>query len=355
MPSLVNILSSAEQALAQLLAEVAAIERVDVRRVGAHAARSAIDLLVHLTAFGQRHRLAAAVIPSGQPRHVRAALLSLQDHVRRQPDPMTPILIAPYLSSQAQDLCRRYDVAYLDLEGNARLAFGTFFLSRQSAAKPPVERRALRSLFKPKSAQVLKIMLRKPSLAWRVAPLAQAAGVSLGLVSNVRTALLDREWAGLSGDGMYLNAPDTLLDAWRRAYEPPMGSRHAYYTALHGRAFDVALRGQPSARSGHIALASFSAAQWLAPFGRTGTQYFYADAAGAEFLRTSLKLSTAGKGENVMVTVLDDPGLFRDTVQPAPGVVCTSPVQTYLDLAASGERGQEAADHLRQEWLQWQD
>lgn len=90
-------------------------------------------------------------------------------------------------------------------------------------------------------------------------------------------------------------------------------------------------------------------------FGRTGTHYFYADAEGLEILRTSLKLSCASKGENVVVIVLDDPGLFRDTVQPVSGVVCTSPVQTYLDLAASGERGQEAADHLRQERLQWQE
>ncbi|PTN52788.1 hypothetical protein DAI43_01230, partial [Achromobacter xylosoxidans] len=59
------------------------------------------------------------------------------------------------------------------------------------------------------------------------------------------------------------------------------------------------------------------------------------------------------KGENLVVTVLDDPGLFLDTVQPAPGVVCTSPIQTYLDLSVAGERGQEAADHLRRERLQW--
>ncbi|PTN50146.1 hypothetical protein DAI43_18800, partial [Achromobacter xylosoxidans] len=42
------------------------------------------------------------------------------------------------------------------------------------------------------------------------------------------------------------------------------------------------------------------------------------------------------KGENLVVTVLDDPGLFLDTVQPAPGVVCTSPIQTYLDLSVAG-------------------
>ena len=43
----------------------------------------------------------------------------------------------------------------------------------------------------------------------------------------------------------------------------------------------------------------------------------------------------------------------RDAIEPAPGSVCTGPVQTYLDLAAAGERGREAADHLRQEKLAW--
>ncbi len=99
--------------------------------------------------------------------------------------------------------------------------------------------------------------------------------------------------------------------------------------------------------------ASFSAAHWLAPYGRTGTQYFYADEEGLERLQSALKLSPVGKGENVVVNVLQDDGLFRDAVEPAPGAVCTSPVQTYLDLADAGERGQEAAEHLRREKLLW--
>jgi hypothetical protein len=41
-------------------------------------------------------------------------------------------------------------------------------------------------------------------------------------------------------------------------------------------------------------------------------------------------------------------------VEAGPGVICTSAVQTYLDLTNAGERGKEAADHLRQEKLQWQ-
>jgi len=64
-------------------------------------------------------------------------------------------------------------------------------------------------------------------------------------------------------------------------------------------------------------------------------------------------LAPSVKGENVVVTVPKDLGLLRDTVEPAPGAVCTRAVQTYLDLWVSGERGQEAAQHLRQEKLSW--
>jgi hypothetical protein len=70
-------------------------------------------------------------------------------------------------------------------------------------------------------------------------------------------------------------------------------------------------------------------------------------------MKAALQLSSVAKGGNVEVILLEDPGLFRDAVEPAPGIVCTSPVQTYLDLAAAAERGREAADHLRQEKLQW--
>ena len=64
-------------------------------------------------------------------------------------------------------------------------------------------------------------------------------------------------------------------------------------------------------------------------------------------------LSSPIKGENVIVVRLYDDDLFRDAAEPAAGIICTRAVQTYLDLAAAGERGREAADHLRRERLQW--
>jgi hypothetical protein len=352
--SMKDIEGKATQTLRLLLEQVPAIRFLDIRQEVREPAQKA-DIVARFNVSGRPHVIVCEVKSTGQPRHVRMALLQLRNYMAHHAQDATPVFIAPYLSSDAQALCREQGIGFLDLEGNARLVFDGVFIERQVASKPVADRRELRSLFKPKSAQVLRVMLRNPRQAWRVTDLAQAAAASLGHVSNVRVGLLDREWAQVSEEGLFLSAPDALLDEWRDVYEPPVAKRLAFYTTLHGNAFEEAARR--ALRSGgegiQAAFASFSAAHWLAPYGRTGTQYFYADETGLERLQSALKLSASSKGENVVVSLLKDSGLLRDTEEPAPGAICTSPVQTYLDLANAGERGREAADHLRQQRLTW--
>jgi Transcriptional regulator, AbiEi antitoxin, Type IV TA system len=341
-------------ALGALIEQVPAI-RVENIEIDARSPDREIDIQVRINVFDRPHMLVCEVKSNGQPRHVRAGLLQLRSYVAHFGDDAIPVFIAPYLSPEAQALCKENKVSFLDLVGNARLVFDSVFIERRVPNRPSAERRELRSLFKPKSAQVLCVMLRDPERAWRVTELAEVAGVSLGHVSNVRSGLLDREWAQVSERGLFLSEPDALLNAWRDEYEPPAGKRIGFYTTLHGSAFEEAARQVLDVRSekGKAAFASYSAAHWLAPYGRTGTQYFYADNAGLERLKERLKLSPSPKGENVVVSVPKDGGLFRDTDEPAPGAVCTSAIQTYLDLWAAGERGQEAAEHLRQMRLSW--
>lgn len=313
------------------------------------------DWIVRLLVDGQAHQLVCEVKSNGQPRHARSALLQLRNHIAHRAPLATPVFIAPYLSPAVRQLCVENGVSFLDLEGNARIAFGGVFIERQVTNKPVAAQRELKSLFRPKSAQVLRAMLREPGRAWRVTELSEIAGVSLGHVSNVRTGLIDREWARASDEGLVLAAPDALLDAWRDSYSAPPGERLRFYTPLHGSAFEDAARGALRADDapGRAAFASFSAAQWLSPYGRTGTSYFFADDEGLRKLRAALELTPVAKGENVVVTVPKDPGLLADTVEPAPGAVCTSPLQTYLDLSMAGERGAEAAAHLRQAQFTW--
>lgn len=344
----------AADAVKDLLAQVPVIE-IEAIEIEAHRQDRSIDFVARVRSGGRHHVLICEVKASGQPRHVHAALLQLRDYIARAHEDAIPVVIAPYLSPESQALCREYGACFLDLAGNARIVFDGVFIERQVDSKPAAERRELRSLFRPKAARLLRALLREPGRSWRVTELAAAADVSIGHVSNVRSALIERSWAQATASGLQLAKPGSLLDAWRNSYDGTPGQRLGFYTTLHGGAFDKAARDVLADRSPHgrAILGSFSAARWLAPYGRTGMEILYADAAGVENLKQALELSSAAKGENVTVIVPADDGVFLDSVEPAAGIVCTSPVQTYLDLAAAGERGREAADHLREARLTW--
>ena len=354
-PKTLNALEMrAEVALLELLAKIPTIEIEDIERERP-SSQWEPDIIAHVRTGGRPHLLIVECKSSGQPRHARTALLELRNYVVHGAPGVSAIFMAPYISPAVRQLCEQFSVGYLDLEGNARIAFDSVFIERTVGEKPVVEQRELKSLFKPKSAQVLRTILREPGRAWRVAELATISRVSLGHVSNVRAGLLDREWAHITEEGLLLTAPDELLNAWRDDYTAPAGERMRFYTPLHGRAFEEAALSalDDQGIQGHAAFASFSAAHWLAPYGRTGTHYFFSDSIGLGRLQSALKLSPATKGENVHITIVKDDGLLADTVELEQGAVCTSPIQTYLDLSIAGERGEEAAEYLRRERLSW--
>jgi hypothetical protein len=235
------------------------------------------------------------------------------------------------------------------------MAFDSIYLEIAGPHTPLTPRREHRSLFKGRSAKVLRVLLSSQDRSWKLADLAQESCVSIGHVSNVQSSLLDREWAERNGAGLSLTAPRALLDAWSSAYERPLSGERRFYTTLHGSMLEEALRNlflsvkEPT----HLAMASFSAAQWISPFGRTAAQYFYSDEDSMDLLKDSLRLSSPSKGENIVVWIPKDRDVYFGSTQQARGIWCTSTLQTYLDLMQGGERGREAADHLRRTTLSW--
>lgn len=339
-------------ALEELLASVPGLEIDHLERDGRTTKDSRPDLVAELKYAGKPLILIAEVKANGQPKAVRDAAHQVRRQASEIDGDVVPMIIVPFLSEQAQQVCRDEKVAYLDLMGNCRLVFDTVFVERRVEGRPEPERRALRSLFKPKSARILRAMLQEPERRWRVVELAHAAQVSIGLVSTVGAALRERDWADQSDEGLYLSDPDHLLDAWAQDYEQPRGEEVRLYTHLHGKQLTDKLLGLCK-EEGRIALASYSAAEWLAPYARHSTNYFYADERGLGALHTALALSAPPRGANIVIIVPDDDGVLCDAEPIANGLVVTSPVQTYLDLMHAGERGEEAAQHLRKEHLRW--
>jgi hypothetical protein len=309
------------------------------------------DFVVPVQIGGERWQLACMTKSQLQPRQVRTLVLEIKERLSVLRDPTVyPILMAPYISPESAEICRQAGIGHMDFAGNCRLVFGHVFIERSGAANPKAEKRGLRSLFSPKAARVLRCLLRQPGVIWRVKDLERDAGVSLGQVSNVRNALLENEWAEARSDGLILRRAGALLDAWRDSYKKRTGQRRSYYTLLHGEALAQQVKAALNAagQGEHALLASFSAAQWLAPFARYPSQVFYADETGESILREWLQLESVSKGENVIIERPIDEGILSDRIEPAPGVWSTGLVQTYLDLHSAGERGAEAAEHLRQ-------
>ena len=312
---------------------------------------------------GINYALIIEIKANGSPRFARSAVYQLESYMahafQSNRDDVTPHLIpmvvSSYLSPESRSICTDHNVAYLDLVGNAHLAFDHVYIDRSVADRPRSETRALRSMFTPKAAAILRILLRDPDRAWRVTALAREANASLGHVSNVRKALLEREWIEKQDDGVVLIQPEALLKSWRENYRQPSGQRISEYTYLHGEQLGERLSGKlnPHPPRPRAIYSSNSAAQWLVPFVRGGTHNFYADKPGARMLKETLKLTHVAKGANVILRIPNDESLFEEAIQPAPYIFCTSPIVTYLDLWNGNDRDREAANHMATKCFPW--
>ena len=247
------------------------VESVEYERKVGHA--YGVDGLIGLSYPGGTYALVVEVKSNGAPRFVRSGVYQLESCVARLRHSreanggrrLIPMLVSPYLSPESRAICTDHDVAYLDLAGNVRLAFDTVYIERAVADKPRSETRALRSIFTPKAAAILRVLMRDPDRAWRVADLAAQANASYGHVSNVRKALLEREWLEDRDGGAALIQPDALLQTWRETYRRPAGHSITEYTHLHGRQLDERLRGKlnPYPERPRAIYSLHSAAQWL--------------------------------------------------------------------------------------------
>ena len=323
------------------------IEIVDITREPMWPATRA-DAVFTVEQYGQTWQLLVNCKTGTYPTQVAKAIMQLRDAPNREPNTY-PVLVLPWLSETVMKLCSQAGVGCVGLEGNYRLNFGGLYALSRGASKPKTALKTLQSLFQGKSARVLRLMLRQPERHWRMQALAEEAQVSLGQIHKVSQALLTKGWLEKRSDGIRIAQADELISAWRD--QPQQRSQRSFYTIKHGAALQKAL--QPNDGT-HWLHAGFSAADWLAPWVRQNTFYAVADERGIEQLTEALQLEETSKGFNVII-VSDDGNVLNDRFEAAEGIWTTSPLETYLTLYQSHDRGREAADQLWQKYQgHWQ-
>jgi hypothetical protein len=121
----------AAAALMAALAEVSTVKVKDIRHESTKTGRES-NLTVHVDVFGRRHILACEIHSDGQPQSLIPALEELCTRAEQHNGDAMPIVIAPYLSPEAQALCKESRMSFVDLEGNARLTLGEIFIVKRT-------------------------------------------------------------------------------------------------------------------------------------------------------------------------------------------------------------------------------
>lgn len=121
--------SQAMAALQTLLAQVSTIKLEEMRHLALAHSRG---LLALVRVLGHSYTLACEVQADARPQRLPAALQELMEGVAGLGAEATPMVIAPRMSTQAQEFCKRNNTCFLDLDGNARLALGEVFIGKRT-------------------------------------------------------------------------------------------------------------------------------------------------------------------------------------------------------------------------------
>jgi hypothetical protein len=277
----------------------------------------------------------------------------LQDGSR---ETVVPVLAAPHISPRMAELCEEHGWSWFDLAGNCRLVVpGALYVERTGLTAVHARPKPKANLGTAASGRVLLALLapQKAGAKWTQTTLQKYCepGVSIGLVNKVITHLREEAWLEQLDDGKFrVKDAVGLLEVWRKAYRFDRHQKVGYFTLLKPPELQKRLERLNDA-DGEVAYAAFSAADFQAPSVRQNKTWLYvSDAALDEFVAVT-EAKRVASGENLVVLIPDDAGVFYMGGHSDGRLGCTNPVQTWLDLRHVGGRGDEAAEAVLNQCL----
>lgn len=283
---------------------------------------------------------------NGQPRYARQAVNQLLIIQKDMKEDNYGIFIAPFISSEAAQICKLNNMGYADFAGNCYISFSNVFIQKEGNPNPYTKEQDLKSLYNPKSERLLRVLLNSGPKEWKVADIARAADISFGLVSKVKKYLTDREWIVSETIGFKLVKPFELLDAWTEHYHYRKNDVKEYYSILSVSEVEEKLMAYSTISGDRTGLTGFSGGARIAPAVRYQRVMAYAE--NIEEFVDSLGLKQVNSGANVLILGPYDEGVFYGSRYVGSDLI-VSPIQIYLDLMSISGRGEEAAEAIMEQ------
>lgn len=301
------------------------------------------DIVISALVSGKPAKFVFELKTQAEPRFVRMAAAQIKSYLQNIENTYG-ILIAPYLSENSRQLCKEAGIGCVDLAGNAFLSFRNIFIDKSGIPNPFSVARVSKSIFFPKSSRILRVLLSDPSRRWNVEKISQESGISIGLASRVKKALLAEEWIREENRIFYLVKPDEALDQWSENYSYEKNRLFFFYSGLTQEQIDAGIKKECNRRNYRYGLALFSGARKIAPFVRFLRFFSYIDG-NIEDIADALKLKKVESGANVALLQPYDDGVFYG-LQDINCIKVVSDIQLYLDLKSYKGRGEEAAQAI---------
>ena len=337
-----DLLKMARKSIMSVLTDIPFVE-LKVTKTNIRIDDKEIDFLFKTLISHKTANFIVEVKSLGEPRLVRMAISQLKEYPKRFKDSYG-ILVAPYLSAASRQICEEAGIGCIDLAGNAFLSFKNVFIDRSGRPNPFAITRLSKSVFSPKSSRILRVLLLDPSKKWYVEDLSREAGISIGVTSRVKHALLSEEWIKEENKRFYLVKPEEVLNQWANNYSYEKNPGFSFYSGLSEDQLETAIKKECKKRKYRYGLALFSGARKAAPFVRFMRFFSYVDG-NIESIAKALQLKKVGTGANVTLLQPYDEGVFYG-LQAINGINVVSDFQLYLDLKSYKGRGEEAAQTI---------
>ncbi len=341
--SVQDVVEQIEKNLNAILGEISFVKARGVRKKAALDPGTRADLVAEVEIAGELKKLVVEVRATGEPRVARMVGFQLLNYMQGFPEAYG-IFAAPYISDRGRQICKEMKIGCLDLAGNAYLAFDQVFIDRRGYPNPYPERRALKSLFSPKSSRILRVLLANPERRWHLQNIAAEVDVSLGQTSDVKQALLSQEWIKEEKKAFWLTEPEELLLEWARNYDYRKNRSAWFYSNLSKMETEKAVATECQRQGLRYTLALFSGASRLAPFVQSPRSFIFIEER-IEEIAVALGFRPVNTGANLVLLRPYDEGVFYG-LQDINELKVTSDVQLYLDLQSYRGRGEEAAQAI---------
>lgn len=296
------------------------------------------------------------------PKPSRFPYVSLENQFRKDGSKSVrvPTLAAPYISPRMAEMCEQHGWSWFDLAGNCKITVPEL-LHIERAGNPPVHSRPKQAanLSTHESARILRVLMEPENAGrrWTQRELRDACEpkVSLGKVNTLVSHLREQAYVlAQKGGGVRLYDPEGLLREWRDAYAYTehrqvncftLDDRDSIFRKLADRRTD-----SPD-ENVSACLASFSAAEQLAPHVRQSRIWVYVRAWATRGVQQILGAKEVESGANLVMLEAADEGAFDGVRYGTDGTPFTGPLQSYLDLWHAGGRGEEAATAILRQCL----